>query len=43
MKKERKPSDWIDECGHDYRIPFAISLIGLGCSILAILVKLFLL
>lgn len=39
----KKKSKWVDEYGHDYRIPLVISLVGLGCSILAILVKLFLL
>lgn len=40
---EKKDSFWIDEQGHDYRIPFAFSMVSLGCSILAILVRLFLL
>lgn len=48
MKQKKKKSWWkgdwwIDECGHDYRIPFVVSIIGLGCSISTILVKIFLL
>ncbi len=40
MKKQKKDSAWVDECGNDYRIPLVISLVGLGSTISAILVML---
>lgn len=39
-KKPKKQSVWFDDSGRDYRMPFVISLVGLGSTISAILVML---